>query len=124
MSHSETKNLQFEPSPEVKAFIFQQIHDLEPMLENIGSMGVFIEKTEIQSLENQNRGKESYSIKMVIAPGGNRIEVRGESDNIYDACIKAKGLMAQVLSPLVNIMKQSSERDGLIHYYSVGGKLH
>ncbi len=54
MSHNEAKTMVFEPSPEVKAFIFQQIQDLEPMLENFGSLGVFIEKTESQ-LENKNR---------------------------------------------------------------------
>lgn len=123
MKNDNSTIVRFEPSPEVRAFIFQQIQDLEPMLENVGSLGVFIEKTEPTESSGEDKA-ETYSIRLVVAPGGTRIEATGESENIFEACIKAKGLMAERLSPFINATRQSAERDGLIHFYSVGGKVH
>ncbi|MBK8204012.1 MAG: hypothetical protein IPK68_17435 [Bdellovibrionales bacterium] len=120
MKSQESKIKQYEPGPEVKAFIFQQIQSLEPMLGEVGSMGVFVEK--IEKPEKPGIKAEAYAIRLVVAPGGARIEARGESDNIYDACIKAKDLMVQRLSPFVNAARQSAERDSLIRFFSGGGR--
>ncbi|MCB0362022.1 MAG: hypothetical protein KDD35_04855 [Bdellovibrionales bacterium] len=119
-----TSPLRFDPGPEVKAFIFQQIQDLEPMLENMGSLGVFIEKTQPEQGGGVACESENYSIRLIVAPGGTRIEALGESNNIFEACIKAKDLMVQRLSPFINALRQSEERDGLVHYYAKGGRLH
>ncbi len=120
MKTQESRIKQYEPGPEVKAFIFQQIQSLEPMLGEVGSMGVFVEK--IEKPEKPGIEAETYAIRLVVAPGGARIEARGESDNIYDACIKAKDLMVQRLSPFVNAARQSAERDSLIRFFSGGGR--
>lgn len=120
MEIQESKVKQYEPGLEVKAFIFQQIQSLEPMLGEVGSMGVFVEK--IERPDKRGTKAEVYAIRLVVAPGGARIEARGESDNIYDACIKAKDLMVQRLSPFVDAARQSAERDSLIRFYSGGGR--
>ncbi|MCB0366858.1 MAG: hypothetical protein H6624_11530 [Bdellovibrionaceae bacterium] len=122
MKDSEQKILQYEPSPEVKAFIFQQIQDLEPFLEKVGGLGVFVEKTE----KHQEGGQveENFLIRLVVSPDGGRIEVQGESPNIFEACIKAKSSLVSRLSPLVNALSATAGRDELVEYFSQGGQVH
>lgn len=122
MNTSKLKPLSYEPSAEVKAFIFQQIQDLEPFLDTVGGLGVFVEKTE----HPQDDGGilESFRIRLVVSPKGNRIEVAGESPNIYEACIKAKDSLVSRLVPLVNVLSASAARDELVAYFARGGQLH
>ena len=111
-----------EATPEVKAFISQQIQELEPYMSHLGGLGIFVEKKVIQN-SDQNFS-EKYLIRLVITPGGERIEVRGFSESIFEACIEARQKLLEVVQPVLNSLLPSAERETLVKFYSSGGQIH
>ncbi len=104
--------LQYQPGPEVKAFIFKQIQDLEPFLKKTGSLGIFVEKHERQ---HKDEGSIStFHIRLVASIEDVTIESNGESSNIYEACIQSKRDLQNQLAPFLNATSEGPDRDNLI----------
>ena len=120
MGELKPTHLQFEPSPEVKAFIFQQIQDLEPLLHEAGTLGVFIEKTEHR--EPNGSIDEKFLIRLVVSSEGTKFEARGESANIFEACLEAKTSLKKNLAPFLNAVLTNADREELVNYYTHGGR--
>ena len=124
MSIDEKQFQAFEPDVEQKAFIYQQVHELEEQVKDLGGLMVFVEKEEVIDSETQKALEHKFAVTFVIDPENLNLKVRAESDDLYSACLSAKAVTQSKLSKLINHKKSddhqifdavSGEGNGWIH---------
>ena len=113
MGTGNTKQLQ--ASSEVKAFIYQQVQDLESYVKDLGSLGVYLEEAD---KESKVKG-EQYSVTFVIAPENYNLKVSAQADDIYQACLKAKDEVMKKTNQLLNAIG-NEQRSATLQAYSQG----
>lgn len=102
MSIDQNQFQAFEPDLEAKAFIYQQVQELEDHIRHLGGMTVYVEKEEVTDDTGRNVGDENYAVTFVIDPENLNLRVRAESKNIYSACLSAKSVAQSKLEQLMN----------------------
>lgn len=94
-----TKNFQaFEPENEVKAFIYQQVQDLEALIQGVGSLAVLVEKESSKDKPDD----ESFAVTFVVAPESLNLQIRSESKDIFEATRTAKEAVRSKLNSFLN----------------------
>lgn len=88
----------FEPENEVKAFIYQQVQDLEALIQGVGSLAVLVEK---EMRVGQPNG-EKYAVTFVVAPESLNLQIRSESRDIFEATRIAKEAVRSKLNSFLN----------------------
>lgn len=111
----------FEPENEVKAFIYQQVQDLEALIKDIGSLAVFVEKEEVIGADEVEDLKDKYAVTFVVAPESLNLQIRSESSDIFEACRAGKEEAQRKLNALINFM---GEQDGQMNLEARKGWLH
>lgn len=110
----------FEPENEVKAFIYQQVQDLERFTKDFGSLAVYVEK------ENGVHGTdkepyERFAVTFVLAPESVNLQIRAESNDIFEACRIGKEEAQKRLNSIINVMGEQDPtaalegRKGYLH---------
>lgn len=90
--------LPFEPTLEERAFLYQQVQELEPIASQFGSISVLVE----QSYPQDNPDDLSYAVTFVVAPESMDFRVTGSGKNLFETCIVAKTEAQARLNQLIN----------------------
>ncbi len=90
--------LPFEPSGEERAFLYQQVQDIEPIAGQFGSISVLVE----QSHPTTDPSDLTYAVTFVVAPENMEFKIRGEGKNLYETCMLAKNEAILRLNQLIN----------------------
>ncbi|MCB0407126.1 MAG: hypothetical protein KDD34_02915 [Bdellovibrionales bacterium] len=100
----------FEPDAEAKAFIYQQVQDLEQDIKNIGDLTVYVEKEELVQEGNNKVLENTFAVTFVIDPEHLNLSIRAESKDLFSACISAKAATRMKLSQILNHASGQEER--------------
>ena len=137
-----------EPSEEreLKAYIYQQLADLQPYLIADSQMAVSVHQVsaieeivadtldddELKAIENDELEEDEpnkaqpevgdYVVKLTTTLEGGRLVAQGHAADVFEAFGVAKGAMVQQLSQLQNALMDSTERDVEIQNYLSGSK--
>ena len=137
-----------EPSEEreLKAYIYQQLADLQPYLIADSQMAVSVHQVsaieeivadtldddELKAIENEELEEDEpnkaqpevgdYVVKLTTTLEGGRLVAQGHAADVFEAFGVAKGAMVQQLSQLQNALMDSTERDVEIQNYLSGSK--
>lgn len=103
MSIDEKQFLAFEPDVEQKAFIYQQVHELEEQVKNLGGLMVFVEKEEVIDSDTQEKLEHKFAVTFIVDPENLNLKVRAESENLYSACLSAKKVTQSKLAAILNL---------------------
>lgn len=100
MSQSDNNQgfLPFEPTGEERAFLYQQVQELEQIASQFGSISVLVE----QSHPEDQPDDLSYAVTFVVAPENMEFKVRGEGVDLFETCILAKNESLAQLNKLIN----------------------
>jgi hypothetical protein len=124
MSIDQSQFQAFEPDLEAKAFIYQQVQELEDHLRNLGGLTVYVEKEELLENESGTVIDDNYAVTFVIDPDNLNLRVRAESKNIYSACLSAKTVAQSKLSQLLNHRPQEDRSQDLVEALDSKGWIH
>lgn len=114
----------FEPNLEAKAFIYQQVQELEDEVKDLGSLSVFVEKEETIDTEDNRVLENKYAVTFVIDPENLNLKVRAESQNIFSACISAKNVAKSKLLQLKNAGSQEERAQHIEEVLDNKGYVH
>lgn len=103
-----------ETDPELKAFIYQHLIDLQPYLAPESQISVLVQADSEDTFEPEDGMVEEQSLTLVATLGEYRIEAEGHAVDIYDAFLDAKGKMLAQLEEMYLTSIDSSERDNEI----------
>jgi ribosome-associated translation inhibitor RaiA len=98
----------FENDPELKAFIYQHLIDLQPYLSAESQLAVLVGQ------DDSEEGLTEHALTLVATLGDYRLEAEGQDQDIYEAFIVAKRKMLQQLEDWYTSSIDSSERDNEI----------
>ena len=99
MSQSDnTPSISFEPNAEERAFLYQQVQDLEPLASQFGSISILVEQSHPQDAPKDL----SYAVTFVVAPESMEFKIRGEGHNLFETCMVAKEEAMNRLNQLIN----------------------
>ena len=99
MSQSDnTPTIPFEPNAEERAFLYQQVQDLEPLASQFGSISILVE----QNYPDDDPEDISYAVTFVVAPESMEFKIRGEGRNLFETCMVAKDEANTRLNQLIN----------------------
>ncbi len=87
----------FEPDVETKAFLYQQVVDVQRVLQGQGSLAILCEKQE------QTSGGDLYAVTFTT-PEVLNFTSRAEGDSLIEASIKAKEAFMSKLHLIINEM--------------------
>lgn len=90
--------LPFEPSAEERAFLYQQVQDLEPIASQFGSISVLVEQAHPDNDPDDIR----YTVSFVVAPENMDFRVSGEGKDLFETCVAAKNESLAQLNKLIN----------------------
>lgn len=88
----------YTPNIEERAFLYQEAHDLEPLVRNLGTLSVMVEKQ-----------KRDYRVTFMVAPESMGMRVEAMAADLYSATIAAKDVAIRQLNSLVNSMPRQHE---------------
>ena len=132
---------------ELKAYIYQQLADLQPYLIADSQMAVSVHQVsaveevnvneldeeeqheiELEELENDEPTETmqpevgDYVVRLTTTLEGGKLVAQGHGADVFEAFGVAKGAMVQQLSQLQNALMDQSERDTEIQSYLNGSK--
>jgi len=90
--------LPFEPSLEEKAFLFQQVQELEAVATQFGSLTILVEERH----PDNDPSDLSYEVTFVVAPENLDFRIQATGKNLYSTCMAAKEEAKARLSQLIN----------------------
>jgi ribosome-associated translation inhibitor RaiA len=97
-----------ENDPELKAYIYQNLVDLQPYLAPESQVAVLVGQ------ESGDEGGAEHSLTLVATLGDYRLEAEGQNEDIYEAFLMAKRKMLHQLEEWYVSSIDSSERDNEI----------
>lgn len=110
MDVSELNSFQaFEPDKETKAFIYQQVHDLESQIKDLGDITVLIEKKEEKEVSTGDLLAVTFAVTFTIDPDGMNLKVRANGEDVISACLLAKDELNKKLNK-IRTFSSSEER--------------
>lgn len=96
-------------SPEVRAFIYQQLAELESLLPQGTAVSVVVEDPSVQSSRAQKVAAPSRKrVIMQLETAAGRFFVEGKNDDIYKAITKAKNDLKDQLTILQSFLADSN----------------
>ncbi len=107
----------FQPSPEDRAYIYQQIQDLQAFVGPSGQVAVVCEKGE------EDSGQVFYAVTLASIQNG-AFEVRAKAEDFYEACLKAKESLLKAFEALSQNTDLDQAREVQIRILSQGHLLH
>ncbi len=144
--HNENQNQSTGEDRELKAYIYQQLAELQPYLIEDSQMAVSVhqvaaideidtstleeeERTSLEELLDDEEHEEKsqpevgdYVVKLTTTLEGGRLVSQGHGADVFVAFGVAKGAMVSQLSQLQNALMDSTERDSEIQNYLNGSK--
>jgi ribosome-associated translation inhibitor RaiA len=119
-----------EADRELKAYIYQQLVELQPYLIADSQMAVTVqqivpgkEEQPVAAPENDDTPQPGdYLVKLVTTIEDGKLTAEGIGDDVYDAFCAAKGAMVEQLSQLQNALMDPSEREEEIQSYLDGSR--
>lgn len=102
MAHVKTNT--YEPEKEIKAFLYQQVQELEPYVNEVGGLAVFVDQ--IQTGEATR-----YGVTFVLAPKSMNLRIRVENESLIEACVQAKEQALKQVNSVINEIFENPERD-------------
>lgn len=98
-----------EMDPELKAYIYQHLMDIQPYLLANAQVAVLVTRAEEDSqIENDDK---DYLVTLVATLNDGRMEAEGQHGDIYEAFNKAKDTMIHQLAEIQNSMMDPAERE-------------
>lgn len=91
----------YNPNQEERAFLYQEAHDLEGMMKDLGSLTVMVE--ELASKKTITKGPR-YRVTFMVAPESVGMRVQATDFNLFEATIAAKEETLRQLNAIVNSM--------------------
>lgn len=108
LSTPSADGLSVENDPELKAYIYQHLVDLQPYLAPESQVAVLVGQ------EADEEGKSEHALTLVATLGDYRLEAEGQDEDIYEAFMVAKRKMLQQLEEWYTASIDTSERDNEI----------
>jgi len=108
MNQPSADGFSVENDPELKAYIYQHLVDLQPFLAPESQVAVLVGQ------EDDDEGKAEHALTLVATLGDYRLEAEGQAVDIYDAFMVAKRKMLQQLEEWYAASIDTSERDNEI----------
>ena len=100
----------YEMDPELKAYIYQHLMDIQPYLVANAQVAVLVQRGAIDDSRSET-GAEDYVVRLSATLGEGRMEADGQDEDIYEAFNKAKKSMIHELSEIQNSMMDPAERE-------------
>lgn len=97
-----------ENDPELKAYIYQHLVDLQPYLAPESQVAVLVGQ------DDGDDGEPEHALTLVATLGDYRLEAEGQNGDIYQAFMMAKRKMLQQLEDWYVTTIDTSERDNEI----------
>jgi hypothetical protein len=98
----------YTPNSEERAFLYQEAHDLEALMKDLGSLTVMVEQVAYSETEKK---KSQYRVTFVVAPESVGMRVQATDSNLFDATIAAKDETARQLNALVNALPRAPQSE-------------
>ena len=92
-----------EMDPELKAYIYQHLMDIQPYLLANAQVAVLVQRAEDDATD--------YLVTLVATLNEGRMEAEGQHGDIYEAFNKAKETMIHQLAEVQNSMMDPAERE-------------
>lgn len=90
----------YNPNLEERAFLYQEAHDLEPLMKDLGSLTVMVEEV----APKRTAKNMKYRVTFMVAPESVGMRVQATDANLYEATIAAKEETLRQLNAIVNSM--------------------
>ena len=102
----------FQQSPELKAFIYQQVLDLQPYTTSTTTVGVVLDESESDRLLRAKKTweEEPLRVTLVMKDGEAQLSAVGEGSNVYEAISQAKKHLLNQLILVQDSVVSSKER--------------
>lgn len=97
-----------ENDPELKAYIYQHLVDLQPYLAPESQVAVLVGQ------DSGDDGETEHALTLVATLGDYRLEAEGQDEDIYAAFMMAKSKMLHQLEDWYTSSVDTSERDNEI----------
>ena len=105
-------NTSYEMDPELKAYIYQHLMDLQPYLVNNAQIAVLVQRpTQLDKESLSAEHEPEYLVTLTATLDEGKMEAEGYDDDIYQAFIKAKDQMIHHLAEVQNLMMDPAERE-------------
>ena len=91
----------YSPNREERAFLYQEAHDLEGLMKDLGSLSIMVEES------TRKKGTGQFRVTFVLAPESVGMKVQATDRNIYEATIAAKEEAQRQLNAIVNSLPRS-----------------
>lgn len=108
LSNPTADGFSVENDPELKAYIYQHLVDLQPYLAPESQVAVLVGQ------DTDEEGDPEHSLTLVATLGDYRLEAEGQDEDIYEAFLSAKRKMLQQLEDWYVASIDTSERDNEI----------
>lgn len=104
----------YSPNIEERAFLYQEVQVIEPMIKDMGTMTIMVEEAEHK--EDKKKLDAKFRVTMMLLPESMKMEIKTESSNLYDAVIAAREEAVRKLSAVLNAMPaQDKAASRLLH---------
>jgi hypothetical protein len=100
----------FDPDKETKAFIYQQLNELTPLLPNPMPVVVLTRKLD-------GARKDRFFVVMVVTLEGQTLRVGARSTSVFDAIVTSRSKLSLVLQSLLNMVGATPEREQVIQSF-------
>jgi ribosome-associated translation inhibitor RaiA len=99
-----------EMDPELKAYIYQHLMDIQPYLLANAQVAVLVQRAEADVTQSES-DELDYVVTLVATLNEGRMEAEGQNADIYEAFNKAKDVMIHQLAEVQNSMMDPAERE-------------
>lgn len=99
-----------EMDPELKAYIYQHLMDIQPYLLANAQVAVLVQRAEGETSQIEN-DEQDFLVTLVATLNEGRMEAEGQHEDIYEAFNKAKESMIHQLAEIQNSMMDPAERE-------------
>jgi ribosome-associated translation inhibitor RaiA len=114
----------FEPDKDTKAFIYQQVHDLEQEIKGLGDVTVLVEKLEERDEQSEELVSTRFAVTFIIDPEGMNLVMQGDHEDLISACIQAKNKLKRKLQKMMNLSQAEERNQAIDNVISSNGYLH
>lgn len=100
-----------EMDPELKAYIYQHLMDIQPYLLANAQVAVLVQRADDDEVSQSENEDPDYVVTLVATLNEGRMEAEGQHGDIYEAFNKAKDAMIHQLAEIQNSMMDPAERE-------------
>ena len=110
-----TSQVPYDKDLELKAYIYQQLIEVQPYLVADAQVAVIVEQVKA------SKKKKEFVVTLSTTIEEGRMETEGQDADIYQAFGKAKDLMVHQLAEIQNSMMDAAEREVEVRTALSGG---